>query len=336
MTDLKLKTVKFRELLFEKKILESSKTRLYLVGLIIFLAIFIFFVKSINFEKLRSSPSSLEVPPPPPPEILLEKGSVEGEQMAQVTTPSPVPNPNFPPCYFNSGGRQYGYGDANSDGVINEGDQELAAKIAFKQIIPSADQRKAVDVDGNGIIDFVGDAILIAKYASRVISTFPICSIQRPTPTPTPTPMPSGGVNLPYDLKVNLDMGCTGGPSAQMVVFSWKPARTDIAWKVSISDDNWNTMHRIYEFQVSGDRTSIMWGVNHPASGGFLPAYNTLYKWVVSNQYTDVPGPGSAGCRSPSRHRSDLALPDIAGCCEPGRDPGWRPAHRPGSGAVLA
>jgi len=86
-----------------------------------------------------------------------------------------------PPCFFiDSTGRQHGYGDVDGSGIVDfVGDAILAAKISFNQIAPTADQKKAADVDGNGVVNYVGDATLIAKYAFGQISSFPVCSLMK-------------------------------------------------------------------------------------------------------------------------------------------------------------
>jgi len=99
------------------------------------------------------------------------------------TPPSPTPGKlPYPPCFFiDSTGKWHGYGDVDGNGIVNyTGDAMMTAKIALGQITPTADQKKAADVDGNGIVNYTGDTILVAQYALGVISTFPVCSA--PTP----------------------------------------------------------------------------------------------------------------------------------------------------------
>ena len=110
------------------------------------------------------------------------------------------PSSRFPPCYFtDSGGSQRSYGDVDGDGVISyESDAIMVAKIAFGMITPTPDQKKAADVDGNGVVNYTGDAMLVAQYALGVISNFPVCLISTPTPTSAPTP-PAAVVPGCYD-----------------------------------------------------------------------------------------------------------------------------------------
>jgi len=103
-----------------------------------------------------------------------------------IPTPTPTPTPPsptpgrlpYPPCFFtDSTGKWRGYGDVDGNGIVNYvGDTMTMAQITLAGLTPTPDQKKAADVDGNGIVNFVGDTMLVAQYAFGVISTFPICS----------------------------------------------------------------------------------------------------------------------------------------------------------------
>ena len=198
-----------------------------LVGIIIAFGILIFFLNTVDFSKVRigSSLSSSEQPPPPPPDVItppeppaeiFSQGAVYGE-----TSKSP-------PCYFPTGGPttdpiMRGYGDINGDGQVTNEDAGLTLKASTLSSI----QKKAGDVDGNGLVDFVSDGYMISQYVAGTISTFPVCANQQPTPTPSPI---SGKLppcyftidNKPYgygdinndQLVTTDDVGLTINPSA--------------------------------------------------------------------------------------------------------------------------
>jgi len=110
-----------------------------------------------------------------------------------------------------------------------------------------------------------------------------------PKSTPTPSPYPTG-VIYPYDLKVNLDMGCGGSIYAQSVLFSWKQG-VQTNWRLYVTDNNWQTLHSSRRFQISGDRTYLAWSKYNPMDDGYAPTFGKYYKWRVSNGMMTVPGP---------------------------------------------
>ena len=255
-----------------------------LVGIIIAFGILIFFLNTVDFSKVRigSSLSSSEQPPPPPPDVItppeppaeiFSQGAVYGE-----TSKSP-------PCYFSTGGPttdpiMRGYGDINGDGQVTNEDAGLTTTNTANL---SSIQKKAGDVNANGIVEFTGDGVMIGQYVGGAISTFPVCANLPPTPTPTPT------YTRPYGLRVDFD-GCPERTNG-MAIFYWKPADSSVNWELDVSDNDWKTYHYTNEFRISGDETGSIWSLSEPMSEDFKPAADTLYKWRVfaGNNWADGP-----------------------------------------------
>lgn len=97
-------------------------------------------------------------------------GAAANPFSCNVTSP---PSRN-PPCGI--------YGDVNADGLVTcsgtattDDDDSLAIKYFGGNPIPTADQKKRADVNGNCSLDSV-DSFLIQNYVRRTIDTFPACS----------------------------------------------------------------------------------------------------------------------------------------------------------------
>jgi len=127
-------------------------------------------------------------------------------------SPTPTPGPGSPPCFFiDSTGKWRGYGDVeggtdtNGDGVRDTGngvvnftgDVMTVAQIAAGLLTPTADQRRAADVNGDGVVNQDGDVALISQYANGQISTFPVCVCLISTPSPTLSPTPTSVLTPP-------------------------------------------------------------------------------------------------------------------------------------------
>src|SRR3989344_2250862 len=70
-----------------------------LIGVILAFGVLIFFLNTVDLNRLKSQTSSLQDNPPlPPPAVILEEGDVEGRQTA-LSTSAPVPV--IPPVVFN-------------------------------------------------------------------------------------------------------------------------------------------------------------------------------------------------------------------------------------------
>ena len=245
----------------------SAEFRKLLIGVVLAFGVLIFFLNTVDLNKVRIQSSvNNNLPPPPPPEVMvppeppaeiLSESSVQGLQTAQIQA-----------CY-----------DFDGDGKVNQADVDLMIPHGNSQVgEPNYDPK--FDLNNDGVISGF-DLAMVLSQVGRVCAN--------PSPTPTPSPYPPG-VLYPYDLKVSLDMGCAGPPSAQMVLFSWKPARSNINWRVDVSDNNWQTRHSIYRFQISGDRIVVGWSTSNPMNDGLAPAFDTSYKWRVSNGLNEVSG----------------------------------------------
>src|SRR3989344_4183389 len=216
---------KFNKFFSGSKSLDSVISRKLLIGLIIAFGILIFFLTTVNFDKIKTKSSffgSQPPPPPPadvvsppePPDNVFDESNVYGETTASKE----------PPCSFTTGSTKNGYGDINGDGQVTNEDAGLTTTNTANL---SSIQKKAGDVDGNGLVDFVSDGYMISQYVAGTISTFPVCANQQPTPTPSPI---SGKLppcyftidNKPYgygdinndQLVTTDDVGLTINPSA--------------------------------------------------------------------------------------------------------------------------
>jgi len=95
------------------------------------------------------------------------------------------------------------YGDVDLDSYVTFADTDIIAKYAAGSLKPTAEQRLRADVNGDGAVD-MSDSLLMARYVSKLDTTFPVC-----TPKPTlkpPTALPvancydsDGGQN--FDVK---------------------------------------------------------------------------------------------------------------------------------------
>src|SRR3989344_284651 len=271
---------KFNKFFSGSKSLDSVISRKLLIGLIIAFGILIFFLTTVNFDKIKTKSSffgSQPPPPPPadvvspsePPDNVFDESNVYGETTASKE----------PPCYFTAGSTKNGYGDINGDGGVTNEDAGLTLQASTLNSI----QKKAGDVNANGIVEFTGDGVMIGQYVGGAISTFPVCANLPPTPTPTPT------YTRPYGLRVDFD-GCPERTNG-MAIFYWKPADSSVNWELDVSDNDWKTYHYTNEFRISGDETGSIWSLSEPMSEDFKPAADTLYKWRVfaGNNWADGP-----------------------------------------------
>ncbi|KKS03089.1 MAG: Carbohydrate-binding family protein [Candidatus Beckwithbacteria bacterium GW2011_GWC2_47_9] len=270
-----------------------------LLAVIVAFGVLIFFLNTVDFNKLKSQTSFFQDnPPPPPPELysppqppedILSEGNVQGEQISPTTSSV---------CILY---------DFDGDGKVTQADVQLVIAM-YGKAVGDSNYNDSYDLNRDGVID-ASDVSMVTAQVGRVCAS----------PTPTPSPLPTDQATYPYNLMVNLDMGCGGPASAQMVIFSWKPAISSVNWRVDVSDNNWQTRHSIYRFQISGDRVVSGWSAYNPMNDGLVPAFNTSYKWRVSNGLNEVSGPDirTPSCPSPSPTPTPLPSPPTQIGCAP-------------------
>ncbi|EKE12640.1 MAG: hypothetical protein ACD_13C00147G0001 [uncultured bacterium] len=222
------------------------------------------FVNTANFEKLRLQHSAQSQHPPEPPLELVSEGNIQGGNVLSESVPAP--------CY-----------DFNGDGVVGEADAKIVMGYVFSE---KGDGRYVdhYDLNHDSVID-IRDVLIVTAQNGRTCSSPPPSPVPPPTSTPIPSPL-----LYPYDLKVNLDMGCSGSFLPRTVIFSWKPA-VRANWRLDVTDNNWQTSHSTNRFQITTDRIMSVWNTSSPMNDGFVPAFGRSYKWRVFNGMTMVPGP---------------------------------------------
>ena len=160
-----------------------------LIGVILAFGVLIFFLNTVDFNKLKSQTSFFQdnPPPPPPPDVIsppeppadiLNQGNVQGEQTNLQY------NPNYlGGCY-----------DFDGDGRVTEADVNIISVMfgasANGGVGPTYDAR--YDLNNDGVVD--GDDILmvisqVGRVCVNSTSSPPPTATSSATPTPTPKPV---------------------------------------------------------------------------------------------------------------------------------------------------
>lgn len=241
-----------------------------LIGVILAFGVLIFFLNTVDLNRLKSQTlSSQDNPPPPPPDVVippqppedvLNEGNVQGRQTAA--------NLQYDPSYLS------GCYDLNGDGKVTTADVELVRSMygAYSGAPTTATPRydPKYDLNGDGVID-ASDVSMVTAQVGRVCAS--------PTPTTLVPPIIS-------DIQPSVQQCYQGQPR---IPFGWGASVGASGYWVEIStSSNFSPLWRVQlPYQVSSDpATYFWWSVSDPlfkdsSGNSHAPESNITYFWRV-------------------------------------------------------
>ena len=157
-----------------------------LLAVIVAFGVLIFFLNTVDFNKLKSQTSFFQDnPPPPPPELysppqppedILSEGNVQGEQISPTTSSV---------CILY---------DFDGDGKVTQADVQLVIAM-YGKAVGDSNYNDSYDLNKDGVID-ASDVSMVTAQVGRDCAgstqtplTPPPTATSSATPTPTPKPV---------------------------------------------------------------------------------------------------------------------------------------------------